>query len=112
MSVWERKAPAAVLPKNPLHEDAVADAKQEAPKSAEEQERDRIVQDNKRKQDEYETKLKDGEKRVKELNDRFADWYYVISGKDFQDLRLGRPATAPQALPPPQPTPSPETPPC
>ncbi len=27
-----------------------------------------------------------------ELNDRFADWYYVISGKDFQNLRLGTPA--------------------
>jgi len=38
-----------------------------------------------------------GESRATlELNDRFADWYYVISGKDFQDLRLGRPATEPR----------------
>jgi len=35
-----------------------------------------------------------GERTARELNDRFADWYYVISGKDFQNLRLGRaPAT-------------------
>ena len=38
-----------------------------------------------------------GESRATlELNDRFADWYYVISGKDFQELRLGRPATEPR----------------
>jgi len=40
-----------------------------------------------------------GERTARELNDRFADWYYVISGKDFQNLRLGREATA-QAPPP------------
>jgi len=32
-----------------------------------------------------------------ELNDRFADWYYVISGKDFQNLRLGRGVSTPPA---------------
>ena len=36
-----------------------------------------------------------GERTARELNDRFADWYYVISGKDFQNLRLGRGPTAP-----------------
>ncbi len=34
-----------------------------------------------------------GERASRELNDRFADWYYVISGKDFQTLRLGSGAT-------------------
>lgn len=34
-----------------------------------------------------------GERTARELNDRFADWYYVISGKDFQNLRLGRGAS-------------------
>jgi hypothetical protein len=42
-----------------------------------------------------------GERAARELNDRFADWYYVISGKDFQSLRLGRGATAtPRPAPP------------
>jgi hypothetical protein len=36
-----------------------------------------------------------GERAAHELNDRFADWYYVISGKDFQNLRLGRGASTP-----------------
>jgi hypothetical protein len=40
-----------------------------------------------------------GERTARELNDRFADWYYVISGKDFQSLRLGRAPSAPAAPP-------------
>lgn len=38
-----------------------------------------------------------GERAARELNDRFADWYYIISGKDFQNLRLGQAA---RELPP------------
>jgi len=41
-----------------------------------------------------------GERATRELNDRFADWYYVISGKDFQNLRLGRAAQTPPPKPP------------
>jgi len=47
-----------------------------------------------------------GERTARELNDRFADWYYVISGKDFQNLRLGRGATAPVGRPAPEAVPS------
>ena len=43
-----------------------------------------------------------GERTARELNDRFADWYYVIGGKDFQNLRLGRGATAQPARQPGQ----------
>ena len=38
----------------------------------------------------YEEKVKTGEKLVKDLNRRFADWYYVISGDSFENLRQGR----------------------
>lgn len=31
-----------------------------------------------------------GERRAQELNQRFADWYYIIGGADFQKLRLKR----------------------
>ncbi|HLY17787.1 MAG TPA: DUF4340 domain-containing protein [Bryobacteraceae bacterium] len=41
-----------------------------------------------------------GERGARELNDRFADWYYVISGRDFQNLRLGR-AASQKTQPPP-----------
>ena len=38
----------------------------------------------------YNEKVKAGEKLVKDLNRRFADWYYVISGESFENLRQGR----------------------
>ncbi|MDW8129064.1 MAG: DUF4340 domain-containing protein [Bryobacterales bacterium] len=54
-----------------------------------------------------------GERRAKELNQRFADWYYVISGADFERLRPGRKESAPAggAVPgPAQPPASPKPP--
>lgn len=53
-------------------------------------ERKRIEQENKRKQDEYQKKLEEGAQRAKELNDRFADWYYVISDDVYKKIRLSR----------------------
>ena len=52
--------------------------------------RAKIEQDNKRKQDEYDAKVKKAEERVKELNDRFADWYYIISDDVYKKIHLGR----------------------
>ena len=49
-----------------------------------------IRADNKRKQNEYEDKIKKGEARVQELNDRFADWYYVISNEVYRKIHLNR----------------------
>ena len=37
-----------------------------------------------------EEKVEEGKKKVDELNDRFADWYYVITEEDFDKLRLSR----------------------
>jgi hypothetical protein len=51
-----------------------------------------------------------GEKLARDLNNRFADWYYVIRGSDFQKLRLRRrdllgaaAAAAPVQVPAPRP---------
>jgi len=71
---------------------ASGEKKDEAqPKKPEEikAERDRIEKENKRKQDEYEEKLKKGQERVKELNARFADWYYIISDDVYRKVHLG-----------------------
>lgn len=38
----------------------------------------------------YEAKVAAGKQKVKDLNDRFADWYYVISNDSFDKLRLSR----------------------
>jgi hypothetical protein len=49
-----------------------------------------IEKENQRKLDEYEKTLTKGRERVKELNDRFGDWYYVISNDVFKKVHLGR----------------------
>lgn len=49
-----------------------------------------IEKENQRKLDEYEETLEKGRERVKELNDRFGDWYYVISNDVFKKIHLGR----------------------
>lgn len=38
----------------------------------------------------FAAKMESGKQKVKELNDRFADWYYVISNDSFDKLRLSR----------------------
>jgi hypothetical protein len=57
------------------------------PKKAE---RERIKKENQRKLDEYQDKRKKAENKVRELNARFADWYYVISEDTYKKIHLGR----------------------
>lgn len=52
-------------------------------------ERERIEKENQRKQEEYQENLKKGQERVKELNARFADWYYIISDEVYRKIHLG-----------------------
>ncbi len=53
-------------------------------------ERKRIQKENERKQKEYEERVKKAQEKVKELNDRFADWYYVIDDAEYKKIRLTR----------------------
>lgn len=82
-------APAADAPPAdaapPAAEAKPADAKPKTPEEIE-----RIKAENKRKQDEYDAKVKKGQEKVKELNDRFADWYYVISDDIYKKVHLTR----------------------
>ena len=50
----------------------------------------RIERENKQKQDDYDEAIKKGEEKVKELSDRFADWYYVISNDVYEKIHLSR----------------------
>jgi len=52
--------------------------------------RRRVERENRRKQDDYDDKVKAAQKRVRELNVRFADWYYVVSDKEYAKIHLGR----------------------
>lgn len=55
--------------------------------------------------EQWEQKRAAAAKRVAELNDRFGAWYYVVSGKNLKELRLGRAELVspldPQSFPPP-----------
>ncbi len=49
-----------------------------------------IEKENKRQQSEYDEKITKGREHVKQLNDRFADWYYVISDEVYHKIHLSR----------------------
>ncbi len=51
---------------------------------------DRIKKANQRKMDEYNLKKKKAEAKVVDLNNRFKDWYYVISEDTYKKVHLGR----------------------
>ena len=53
-------------------------------------ERERVRKENERKRNAYNDQRKKAESRMKELNDRFADWYYVVSEDVYKKLRLTR----------------------
>ncbi len=80
----EPKTPAAVEPK-------AADAPQEEgqPKeSAFDLKRKQIERENQRKLDDYSDRRKKAAAKVRELNARFAPWYYVISDEEFRKIHL------------------------
>ncbi len=49
-----------------------------------------LEQENQQAQEAYDQRVQEGQQRVRELNDRFADWYYVISDAVYQKIRLQR----------------------
>jgi hypothetical protein len=72
--------------------DAKADAKKASPEEEEELalRRKRIETENERKQKEYDEKVKKGEDKARELNARFAEWYYVVSEDTYKKIHLNR----------------------
>ena len=54
------------------------------------EERKALEEENKRLQDEYNRTVEGGKKKVTELNERFGDWYYVISNDVYKQIHLGR----------------------
>jgi hypothetical protein len=53
-------------------------------------ERKRIEDENQRKQKEYQDLLAKGRDKVKDLNLRFGDWYFVVDNDVFNKIRIGR----------------------
>ena len=50
----------------------------------------RVKSSNAQKQKEFNDKVAEAHKRVKELNENLADWYYVISNEVYEKIRLDR----------------------
>jgi hypothetical protein len=83
----------------PAKPDAPADTNDDAkdgetkdapPATPEDEKRIAVEKENKRKQAEYDDAVKKGQDKVKELNDRFADWYFIISDDVYKKIHLGR----------------------
>ncbi|MFM7206714.1 MAG: DUF4340 domain-containing protein [Planctomycetaceae bacterium] len=78
----------------PADEAAAAELKKaeeaEAKAQAALEERRRVEAENRRRQEQYDEKVKTAQKRIRELNNRFADWYYVVSDKEYDKIHLGR----------------------
>ena len=55
-----------------------------------EAEQEKITKENQRKVDERKDRLEAAERRVRDLNARFADWYYVIPEETYSKLRISR----------------------
>jgi len=52
--------------------------------------RRQVERENRRKQEAFDEKIDAGKKRVRELNGRFADWYYIVSEEEFKKIHLDR----------------------
>lgn len=49
-----------------------------------------IESENNRQLEEYQKSITEGKEKVEELNERFGDWYYVISDKVYKQIHVGR----------------------
>ena len=49
-----------------------------------------VERENRRRQDDYDAKVKAAQRRVRELNARFADWYYIVPTKEYAKIHLTR----------------------
>jgi hypothetical protein len=87
--------PEAAAPGGDTKEDETAD-EAEAKAQAALEERRRVERENRRKQEDYDSKVQAAQKRVRELNARFADWYYVVPDAEFVKIHLDRAAVIQQ----------------
>lgn len=63
-------------------------------------ERESIQTENDRLKDEYDSLVAAGKKEVADLNERFGDWYFVISNNVYKEIHLGRDKLIKQKTPP------------
>lgn len=92
------EAPAPPAPPTGVIEAAAPDAEAapaaessvEMPAPPAEPDRERLAKDYQRQLDDWNEKKKKADIKVRELNSRFADWYYVISEDVYKKIHLSR----------------------
>lgn len=53
-------------------------------------EQDKVNEERHEKHEEWRVAFEEGQEKARDLNERFADWYYVISADSFDKVRLER----------------------
>jgi outer membrane biosynthesis protein TonB len=90
----EPAAPVDAAPVAPAETSAAAGADKPAAPAADADPlaaaRAAVEQENKRLEEDYQRSVEEGRKRVAELNERFGDWYYVISNDVYKQIHLNR----------------------
>lgn len=90
------QAPDAAAQEQPATEADDAEKKEETPDETKpatsdfDLKRKQIEKENQRKVDDYNERKRKAEAKVRELNARFAGWYYVISDDEYQKIHLTR----------------------
>lgn len=54
-----------------------------------EAEQEKLIKENQRLRDAWKEKVDAANARVRELNSRFADWYYIVPNSTYKDLQFG-----------------------
>ncbi len=73
-------------PETPADEELTQEEKMERLEA----EQEKITKENQRKLDARKDRIEEAERRVRDLNARFADWYYVIPEDTYSQLRIKR----------------------
>jgi hypothetical protein len=97
--VVPKKPASADVPPPPATDGDAAKAEEKKDEATEEKKEEeseldkeikRIEKENQRKLDDRADKRRKAEEKVRELNARFADWYYVVSEDEYKKIRLTR----------------------
>jgi len=99
LEVIPKKPASADVPPPPATDGDAAKAEEKKDEATEEKKEEeseldkeikRIEKENQRKLDDRADKRRKAEEKVRELNARFADWYYVVSEDEYKKIRLTR----------------------
>jgi hypothetical protein len=84
----DQPAPLLAAPENaeqPATQDELTEEEKQEYLQAEQE---KLIKENQRLREEWKGKLDEGKQKVRELNARFSDWYYIIPESTYRDLQI------------------------